>query len=115
MKEKFKEFVRLNPSFSSYVNSGKTTWQKLYELYDMYGESSTIWDEFRKAEEVKQSGFNLGNIVNSIKGINLDALGENLNNIQKAVGFLADLTEPSKKKEEEKKKEESKFDSFYND
>ena len=24
------------------------TWQKFYELYDMYGEESTVWDEYKQ-------------------------------------------------------------------
>ena len=34
-KELFKKFVRLHPELGNSVIDGKTSWQKLYELYDM--------------------------------------------------------------------------------
>ena len=34
--DKFKEFVKQNPSFASFIKDGSMTWQKFYELYDMY-------------------------------------------------------------------------------
>ena len=41
----FKEFVSHNPEFIDSVNNGKTTWQKLYELYDLYGEDTSVWSD----------------------------------------------------------------------
>ena len=43
--DNFKQFVKNNPSFASYIKDGTMTWQTFYELYDMYGEESSIWDE----------------------------------------------------------------------
>ena len=34
--EEFKNFVRDNPILISYIKSGEMTWQKFYELYDIY-------------------------------------------------------------------------------
>ena len=36
-KEAFKKFVREKPELSQLVLKGSTTWQKLYETYDLYG------------------------------------------------------------------------------
>ena len=33
-KEEFKSFARLHPELVRSVNEGKTSWQKLYEIYD---------------------------------------------------------------------------------
>lgn len=41
-KEEFKSFVRKNPSLIKYVNNNSMTWQKFYEMYDMYGESNDV-------------------------------------------------------------------------
>ena len=35
-KENFKEFLKRNTYLSKSVNSGKTTYQKLFETYDIY-------------------------------------------------------------------------------
>ena len=38
-KEEFKQFVRQNPGLIKYVKSGEMSWQKYYEIYDLYGEN----------------------------------------------------------------------------
>ena len=43
-KVEFKEFVSKNPYLINQVTSGKTSWQKLYEIFDLYGESKVIVD-----------------------------------------------------------------------
>ena len=40
----FKLFAKKNPSFANYIKDGSMTWQKFYELYDMYGEDSSVWN-----------------------------------------------------------------------
>ena len=42
-KEKFKIFVKKNPILIKYVQNGSMTWQKFYEIYDMYGEDNNAW------------------------------------------------------------------------
>ena len=36
-KENFKSFARIHPELANFVNTNQTNWQKLYELYDIYG------------------------------------------------------------------------------
>ena len=45
-KESFKEFVKKRPELASYVEDNTMTWQKFYELYDLYGEDDSIWNDF---------------------------------------------------------------------
>ena len=49
--DNFKLFIKQNPTFANYIKDGTMTWQKFYELYDMYGEDSSIWDEYKKLPE----------------------------------------------------------------
>lgn len=118
-KEEFKIFVSKNPSFAKYVKEGKTSWQKLYELYILYDEDSKVWDEYKKEEEeVKKStsSLSLAGIINSLKGINLDSFQNNLSSIQKAVGFLEEFTRKEDKKESSKPKPKNEnLDRFYSD
>ena len=45
-KESFKSFARNHTELANYVMNGKTNWQRLYELYEIYGENSSIWNDY---------------------------------------------------------------------
>ena len=86
--DNFKQFVKNNPSFASYIKDGSMTWQTFYELYDMYGEDSTIWDEYK---EEKKKSTTLNDIVNMAKNIDMNKLQDGVNSLSKAVGLFSDL------------------------
>lgn len=91
--DKFKQFVRSNPTFASYIKDGSMTWQKFYELYDMYGEDSTIWNEYKKIETKKTT---LTDVINLAKNIDVDKLQDGVNSISKAVGLFTELFKDNK-------------------
>ena len=109
-KEEFKEFVKLNPEFAYSVKNGKTTWQELYQIYDLYGKESNLFDQYRKTKVTDSIVNNLGvkDIVNSLKNINIDVLQENLNGLGKAVSFIEDLTNTFKRDEKNAENESKK-------
>ena len=86
--DNFKLFVKNNPTFATYIKDGTMTWQKFYELYDMYGEESSIWDEYR--QEKKKSP-TINEIVNMAKNIDMNKLQDGVNSLSKAVGLFSDL------------------------
>lgn len=86
--DKFKLFVRNNPTFANYIKDGSMTWQKFYELYDMYGEDSNIWNEYRQTENKKTT---LNDIINIAKNIDIDKLQDGVNSISKAISLFSDL------------------------
>ncbi len=86
---KFKSFVKEHPNFANYIKNGKMTWQKFYELYDMYGENSSIWNEYK--EVVTKKSTTLNDIINLAKNIDLDKLNDGVNSLSKAVGLFTDL------------------------
>lgn len=90
-KEEFKNFVKKNPRLLRYVNSNEMTWQKFYEMYDMYGEENEIWNKYLKDSE-EFSKVKVGDFVNYFKNINLDNVQESINSIQRVLGVLGDLT-----------------------
>ena len=110
-KEKFKDFARLHPELARSVLSNKVSWQKLYELYDIYGEKESIWEKYLSS---KESNLNIKGILSSIKNINLDSLEDNINSIQKAVGLVEEFTK-SEKEEEVKISKREKVDNLYGD
>ena len=97
--DNFKSFVRRNPNLITYVREKNTSWQELYELYDLYGEDPTIWNknlnkEEKKIEEQSTSTSNtnpLNNILTMAKNIDADKLQDGLSSIQKAVDLFGGL------------------------
>ena len=84
-KTEFKEFVKKYPSFASYVQNRNTTWQELYELWDMYGDDDKVFSRY------KTVGTDLNNVINGIKNINMDSVKKNLNSIEKGIKLLQDF------------------------
>lgn len=117
-KEEFKNFISKNPDFIKTVKAGKISWQEMFELYDLYGENNKVWDEYRNSETPEKSSFTLTGLLNSLKSINLETFQNNISSLQKAVGFLEDLTREDKKKTVKKKNKNSDLDPmerFYSD
>ena len=84
-KTEFKEFVKKYPSFASFVQNKSTTWQELYELWDMYGDDDKVFSRY------KTVGTDLNNVINGIKNINMDSVKKNLNSIEKGIKLLQDF------------------------
>ena len=53
-KSEFKAFVKNNPSLIKYVKNNEMTWQKFYEIYDIYGEDESVWNKYIK-NDIKDS------------------------------------------------------------
>ena len=94
-KESFKDFARRNPDLASSVISGKTSWQQLFELDEIYGENNSIWNNYLKRESTSDTIYNSVNtmkdFINTFKNTDIDSLQKGINNIQKTIGLLQDL------------------------
>ena len=110
-KDNFKNFIYNHPEFIDMVKNNKTTWQKLYELYDLYGENNDIWNKYK--DNSISSNIDLKSLFNTLKNIDLDNLEQSINSIQKAVGLVSEFTTPTK--EEEITPKEDKLDNIYGD
>ena len=73
-KDEFKEFVKGNPSLVKHVKDGTTTWQKLYEIYDLYGDNKEAWKEYIPLVVAPD-------LMGWIKNIDLDSVQNGVNNI----------------------------------
>lgn len=88
--DNFKLFVRKNPSLYTYIKNGKMTWQKFYELYDLYGEDNKVWEEYLSTNtESKKSS--ISSILDMAKNMDTDKIEESINSIQKVIGLFGDM------------------------
>lgn len=93
--DNFKAFVKQNPSLVTYVKEGNMTWQKFYELYDLYGEDNNIWDTYLKKETPSKknntSKSSLTSIMEMAKNLDSDKLQDSITSIQKAISLFGDI------------------------
>lgn len=94
--DEFKEFVKVNPSLIKYVKNDEMTWQKFYELYDLYGEDNDVWNNylFNNENSKKNVNSNPGDFLNWLKSIDLDSVREGVNSLQRVIGVIQDFNIP---------------------
>jgi len=94
-KEKFKDFVRQNPVLLTHVKEGKMTWQKFYEIYDIYGEEESAWKDYltvgtaAAATTAAATSFDL---MGFLKNLDLDSIQNSVNSMQRVLGLLQDMS-----------------------
>ena len=105
-KETFKGFVRSHPELISRVSSGQMTWQRFYEMYDLYGENNEVWKDYLEpvtttGSTVKKSGkdASLQELIQMVKNVDLETVRKGVNGLQKAIGIIQDLGIGSSSKE----------------
>ncbi len=89
----FKSFVRKNPSLITYVKTTNDSWQKIYEVYDLYGEDEKAWEKYLKPNEENKSSksTSLNDLVNMAKNIDVDKVQNGITSLQKALGLFSEL------------------------
>ena len=88
----FKEFVKKNPKLVKYVKNNESTWQKFYEIYDLYGEEEEAWKDYLGAATVVSATAGLSDLFGFLKNINLDSLQNGVNSLQRVLGVVQDLS-----------------------
>ena len=92
-KETFKLFAKNHPELAYEVINGKTTWQKLYELFDIYGENSSIWSQY--TTDINSSSTSVvstfKDFFNTVRNVDLDSVQKGVNNLQKTIGLLQEI------------------------
>lgn len=91
MQEEFKNFVRTKPELIKYVRNGEMTWQKFYELYDLYGTDEAVWNKYIISDR-SGVGDSISKITEMVKSVDVDSIKSHINTAQKAIDFVSDLT-----------------------
>ena len=93
-KEAFKNFIKTKPELVGYVEKGEMTWQKFFELYDIYGEDEKIWSKYKGSENRNSSSVmdGISKITNMVKNVDMDSIKNHINSAQKALDLVQDLT-----------------------
>lgn len=96
-KEEFKNFVKDRPELVSYVKNKDHSWQDFYEIYDMYGDNNEVWSKYgaeqkRSVSEEENRADPLSELTTLVKGINMDNVQKYINNAQKAINVIQELT-----------------------
>ena len=102
--DNFKLFVKNNPNLITYVKNNTMSWQKFYELYDLYGEDNSVWNEYlnkdtavnsTKIESKKTNKFS--DILDMAKSLDTNKLQDGISSVQKAIGLIGDMLVKDKK------------------
>lgn len=91
-KEKFKDFVKKNPVLLKHVKNGDMTWQKFYEIYDMYGEDENAWNDYLKPVAAATTTATTFDLMGFLKSLDLDSIQNGVNSMQRVLGLLQDMT-----------------------
>ena len=95
-KEEFKEFIKSKPELVDYVKSKEYTWQDFYEVYDLYGKDESVWKKYKENKDNIESddrkNASITELTNLVKNINIDNVQKYINNAQKAINVISELT-----------------------
>ncbi len=92
--ENFKRFVKNKPILADYVARGDTTWQNLYDLYELYGEDSSVWSKYLNANT---NIITFKDMIDSIKNIDMTEVQNSINSLQKGIGYIEELVRSKEK------------------
>ncbi len=95
-KEEFKEFVKNNPNLLKYIRDGSMTFQKFYEMYDIYGPSDEAWNTYLKKEETVSktapaSAPTFTDLFKMFKNIDLDSVQKGIGNLERVLGVIGEM------------------------
>lgn len=101
--ENFRDFIKDKEYLQKKVKSGETTWQELYEHYDLFGENDEIFNapqdetktdenETKKNTEDKKDDSTMTSLFTLLSGLDVDKISDGLNGMKKVLNILSEVT-----------------------
>ena len=103
----FKDFIKNKPFLKEKVKNNETSWQELFERYDLYGPEDEIFtnkkeetinqekennDEQQEKEKESKTDDSFSSFFNMISGIDVDKISDGLNGMKKILNILSEIT-----------------------
>ncbi len=111
--EQFKEFVQENPVLIEYVKDNKMTWQKFYEMYDLYGADNSIWNEYKSdLRSAAPTALGFAEFFEWLKTIDMNSIQSGLSSIERVIGVIKDFNKPTESTPKESYKPRPLYKSF---
>ena len=93
-KEEFKSFVKLHPELINFVENNQMTWQKFYDIYDIYGDNNDVWSKYLNNNINTNTNTNSttwSDVINMAKNIDVNKVQSGIESMQKALSLVGDL------------------------
>lgn len=105
-KESFRTFMKAHPELLTNIDNNSMSFQKYYEIYNIYGEDMNVWNKYIPQQTVTpaktvastaaKSDLSISDVVGMIKNIDLDTLQKGVTGMQKAISLVQELTSSKK-------------------
>ncbi len=95
-KSEFKKFLNKHPEILRFIKNKEMTFQDFYEIYDIYGEENDVWNKyFKEDSDTSSTRDKISELTSIFKNINMDNIEHHVNNAQKAISIIQELTKKS--------------------
>ena len=93
-KEQFKTFAKNRPELVTHIKDGSMTWQKFYELYDIYGNDESVWNQYgaNKVNGNENKNISLNDITSGLKNVNMNSVQKHIGTAQKAINLFKEFS-----------------------
>ena len=104
--DNFREFIKDKEYLQKKVKQGKTSWQELYEHYDLFGEDDEIFKNDEEKQEnneersnekdssntEKKDDASMASLFTLLSGLDVDKISDGLNGMKKVLNILSEVT-----------------------
>lgn len=111
--ESFKSFVRQRPSLANFVNNKEKTWQDFYEMYELYGENSEVWNKYVRDSINKP--VTIKDLFGLFKNIDIGEVQESISSLQKGIGYIENLVKTKERDVPKPSSYDGRMYKYYDD